>query len=668
MFFPSDTTTEIVAHFLGYFELAVDAMRQRLDYEVIEAELDPAPLEPELEQVSVDILQKYSFTSYAPGVEYTPPSWVIRGEGAAEPLPAPVPVIFIGPDLFLPPLPNLLPSMGDMPPVPGIGQEPGSLIAIIKQSITLLDNDIVVLGHYEGPLVFQSGADEAIPLMHTAAADVSASVTALSALHSQNDVPLLVEQIANVIHELAQSEAPPADTTIHTVETIDGTYLNGEAVEDLPDLMEVLPGHLQARMGGEDDAEGEVEVIVTHVTINGEDAPDSITLHAGGNLMVNEAAFFNGGLGGSIFAVAGDLHQLDAIIQSNAYYDHDTVHGAFPGAGGNAPGTTTTYNAATFIQEVRDATGDAAEAKPGVMPSNWQVSVVSGDLVFIEWLTQFSFMSDQDMSVLSSTGTSTLVTSGENIGLNGVSFINIGLYFDLILIGGNLYDANIIVQTNVLYDNDTIELLADGSVGQGSLSTSGNLLWNQASIHNIGPTQLENELPNSFGDAMHGIANGDLSMPAGLANDGTFEGYATLKVLYIEGNLYDLRYVEQTNIMGDADYVAAQQAMLLDAHPQTEWEVTTGANALVNIATIKDHDGQGDTAYVGGEIYTDAILIQADIIAAESDDGSNQELVTEVIAFLDVDIQSDAIPDAGIGPTPPSADGPPADIMQSVLA
>ena len=666
MFIANDTTTEIIAHFLGYFEIAVDGMRQRMAYEAIEAEPEPLPEDPQLEQVAVDIAQKYSFTSYAPGVEYVPPSWAIRGEAAVEPLSAPAPVIVIAPDIFLPPLPSLQQPMGDMPPLPLIGPEPGSVIALFKQSIVLSDNDIVVLGQYDGPLVFQSGAGEGIVLMHAAAAEVSAPVTAMRELHSTDDVPLLVGQVVQVIGGLAGDEAPP-DTTVEVVETIEGNYVNGAETEEIPDLQEALPEHLQDIVEDDDEETDETEVAAAQVTIAGDDAPDSVTLEAGGNLMVNEAAFFNAGLTGSIFAIDGDLHQLDAIIQTNAYCDTDTVDGAFPGAGQNAPGTTATYNAAAFIQEVRDATGEAAEAKPGVFPTNWQVSVVTGDVVFIEWLTQFSFMSDQDMSVLSSSGTSTLVTSGENVGLNGVSFVNIGLHFDLILIGGNLYDANIVVQTNVLYDNDTVELLADGSVGHGSLSTSGNLMWNQATIHNVGPTEFEEDMPHAFDEAMERIEDGDLSMPSAFATDGMFEGYSMLKVLYIEGSVYDLRYVEQTNVLGDADYVAAQQAQLLDAHPETEWDVSTGSNALVNIATIKDHDGLGNTAYVDGEVYSDAILIQADIIAAESEDESSEQLVTEVIAFLDVDIDSDVIPDA-IGPTPPSADGPPADIIQSVLA
>lgn len=668
MFLTNDPTTEIVAHFLGYFEVAVEAMRTRLGYEQIEAALAPGQIDPVLEQISVEITQKFALGAYQPGVAYVPPVWEIRGKSPVEDIAAPAPFSRI----HLPPIDADAPEhphdASYTPTGPFIGPEPGSVIAIIAQSITLSDDDIVVLGHYDGPLVFQSGAAEALTLMHGAASAISGPVTGAAALHAASDVPVFIEHVAEVFAELATSEGPP-DTTVHVTESIEGIYVNGELVEEAPELINALPVHLQPLIGGEEDAPPE-EPTGTHVevTLSGDEVAPTVMLQAGGNLLVNEAGFVNGGLGGAILAVGGDLHQLDVIIQTNAHFDTDTIGDDVPGAALILPGTTAAINSASFIQEIRDATGDAAEANPGVMPSNWQVSTVSGDLVFIEWLSQYTFLSDQDISVLATTGASTVVTSGENVGLNGVSFVNLGLYFDLVIVGGNLYDANVIVQTNVLYDNDTIQMLGDGSAGTGSLATSGNLLWNEASIHNVGPTSFVGGMPEHYHEAMANLDDGQLGMPTGFATDMQFEGYEMLKVLYVAGNIYDLRYVEQTNILGDADMVAVQKTALLEGQPETQWDISTGANALVNIATIKDYDGMGDTAYVDGQVYSDAILIQADIIAADSSHPGTDALVTEVIAFLDVDVSLDMAHDDVLGPAPPSADGPPADILQSVLA
>ncbi|MBU2368724.1 MAG: hypothetical protein KKF14_13255 [Alphaproteobacteria bacterium] len=667
MFLTNDPTTEIVAHFLGYFELAVEAMRTRLGYEQIEAAAASDQLDPALEQHSAEITQKFTLGAYQPGVDYIPPTWEIRGHSPIEDIAAPAPFSRI----HLPPIAADDSAMRQhtqaMASGPFIGPEPGSVIAIIAQSITLSDDDIVVLGEYDGPLAFQSGAAAGIALLRGAATAISSPVTDASGMHTERDVPRFVEHVAEVFEQLASSEPPP-DTIINITDDIEGTYVNGEMVETAPDLIEALPEHLKGMMGDDEAAPEEPTETIVEVALSGDEVAGTVTLEAGGNLLVNEAAFVNAGVGGAIFAIGGDLHQLDVIIQSNAYFDTDTVDAGVPGAAQNLPGTTTAINSASFVQEIRDAIGETAEANPGVMPANWQVSIVSGDLVFIEWLSQFTFASDQDISVLSSTGANTVVTTGENVGLNGVSFVNLGLHFDLIIVGGNLYDANIIVQTNVLYDNDTIRMLGESSAGTGGLSTSGNLLWNEASIHNVGPTSFVDEMPDHYQAAMDDLDNGDFGMPTGFASDMQFEGFEMLRVLYVAGNIYDLRYVEQTNILGDADMVALQKAALIEGQPEAQWDINTGANALVNIATITDFDGMGDMAYVDGQVYSDAILIQAEILAADNGYAGGDALVTEVIAFLDVDMEPDLFQDSGLGTTPPAADGPPADIIQSVLA
>ena len=284
-----------------------------------------------------------------------------------------------------------------------------------------------------------------------------------------------------------------ADTSINVTDGLAEHYVNGAVVDQIPELADTLPAPWNSSLQQDNDEEDAAATEpVEHVTFAGDDVADLVTLKAGGNLLVNEALVVNAGLTSSVIAVAGDVHQLDAIIQVNVFFDVDSVDAAFPGSQHNPLGTTTTYNVASFIQETLENTSDAAH-QLGVMPANWQVSMVAGDVVFVEWLSQFIFSSDQDLSVLTSTGTTTLVTSGENVGLNSVKFVDIGLQYDLILIGGNLYDANVIVQTNILYDNDTIRSLSGEQDGSGTLNTSGNLLWNQASIHNVGPAQYQSE-------------------------------------------------------------------------------------------------------------------------------------------------------------------------------
>ena len=117
-------------------------------------------------------------------------------------------------------------------------------------------------------------------------------------------------------------------------------------------------------------------------------------------------------------------------------------------------------------------------------------------------------------------------------------------------------------------------------------------------------------------------------------NDEAFAGIGALRVLYISGDLLNVQYVSQTNVLGDSDQVALAMNQFV-AHPEAEWTVTTGGNQVANFAGIVDVDGT-DKTYVGGEHYSHEILIQADIISSDPElGGQNPDaLVNEAVAFL----------------------------------
>jgi hypothetical protein len=216
-----------------------------------------------------------------------------------------------------------------------------------------------------------------------------------------------------------------------------------------------------------------------------------------------------------------------------------------------------------------------------------------------------------------------------------MSFMGLGLYFDLIIIGGSLYDGNFISQTNVLLDSDRLMVEDATSASKGNAATGQNVLWNEAAIENIGP-EWQQGLPGHYEEAATRLANGDRTMPDGFKSDGALDGFGNLKVLYVTGDVYDVHSVSQVNIVGDADDLTIYEDSLLKAQDSV-WQVSTGHNLLVNKASILDYDGLGDTAYVGGEIYSDAILVQAGIVEGLTDrlDLRGDALANEVIAFLD---------------------------------
>src|SRR5690606_765270 len=103
-------------------------------------------------------------------------------------------------------------------------------------------------------------------------------------------------------------------------------------------------------------------------------------------------------------------------------------------------------------------------------------------------------------------------------------------------------------------------------------------------------------------------------MPEGFRTDVDFAGLPGISVLIVTGNIFDLHYIRQFNVLGDADQVAIAEAAVA-GNGTANWQITTGSNALVNIASIVDIDTMGTNAYVGGDLYSDAVLIQAEILA-----------------------------------------------------
>ena len=133
---------------------------------------------------------------------------------------------------------------------------------------------------------------------------------------------------------------------------------------------------------------------------------------------------------------------------------------------------------------------------------------------------------------------------------------------------------------------------------------------------------------------------------------------AALRVLYITGDYYDINAVWQTNITSDVNVMYQLQnepsADLMALHPDANLtqSVNTGNNQLTNDAAIVDVNP--DVIYVDGHVYTDSILVQADLLPTDQDDAVNagtDALVTELIAFVD-DNQDQTCASAGRGPIP----------------
>ncbi len=218
-------------------------------------------------------------------------------------------------------------------------------------------------------------------------------------------------------------------------------------------------------------------------------------------------------------------------------------------------------------------------------------------------------------------------------------------------------------------EEDPVEAYAAEDPGPApTISTADNLLFNEALIQTIG-ADIDTVITETFKTAMADLVGGAENVSQDLAADALFDGIGLLRVLYIDGDFTTVNYIDQTNILGDADQVH----LLRDdfaAALQAEMVVTTGSNVLANVASIRD-SGLDSVVMAQGQVYSDALIHQANLIDNDAATlGSNiSDLANEAVAFLVDDmIGGDLAGDIASATASHMADMPgSADIMQSML-
>lgn len=662
-----DSVTEIIAHFVGHFHTLIEQARMRESYEKFLAEKADRLDHADLPYVQAQFDARFQLSAYEPALEYTPP---------APELVMLMPwsnVTFAPPDLpeitaeFLAQWPALLRiaqsapmSVGTKTILPDI--EPiGSVANYLIQTIKLADDDYFGVGG--AGLSFSPD-----PIDNDILLDFAAQALAISPIADPDiagSADELVDFISTAIEAFENYDAAsaPDGAIVFTTSApaLEGKYLNGELVDALPDLTDYYDPVPEE----EPEPAGQPSV---HVDAN-TSIEASVTLEAGGNALINAAAVTSYWTAATVTAVVGNHVELNAIVQINAWMDEDCVAGAVESWLATDMATEA-FNLASFSRFDTFETMREPGEDP-TFPRHWVVERIDGDVMIVNWLQQFAFISDNDIGILSSSGVKTSVIAGDNMSVNEISLYELAFGYDLIVIGGNVFDANIIQQMNVLFDNDLIGAV-DGftTSGNGSASTSGNLLWNEASIYNVGGATRFDALPDIYKAFADSLAAGGKGVAGDVLSDTAFANLGTLKVLYISGDLIKLNYVSQTNILGDSDQIALAMSALGPVE-DADWTLQTGDNTLINVAGIADLDSLGKT-YVGGEQYSQDILIQAEFISASPDLLGARDpnaLVNEAVAFL-VDDAGDTYGDydSSLDPGYHPQDAGQADGLQTMLA
>ena len=681
-----DRFTEAIAHFIGLFQISTDELRLRKDYTEFQASRAEKATPPELPTTPVEVKAPHQFVDMNPGVKYLPVppklEWLTPWSHVDyHPPQVPTPD---GPVLG-PPGGGLHPALGwdqtafvtftstsvTLPSVKpaefGSGHEtvmldpPHQLALIDHQQTNLFDDDYVGVGNHGLKFSPDLNFDAKMkPLLD--AADQLMPLKDFEVPGSTAEIGTFISNAPAALKEFAAEHRNDNNVSVVQEPTIEGTFVKGQAVAEAPNLKD----HLRSKS----ETGGNVPEPVHHVQGQGDVGIEaSVSLETGGNTLMNIVTIHSAWLTGSVTAVLGAYVEVNAITQINVHSDHDSIGSSLNDWKLDTDHVSEAFNVASFQRIDLSDDGHEAAASPGEFPTGWAVTEIKGDMIFLNWVQQYNFVTDNDVVVISSTGVKTMVTTGENLVFNDLSFKDFGFHYDLIIVCGNIYDGNFIQQMNVLFDDDMVGAVGNFSVsGHASISTGNNLLWNQAEIVNVGGSDRFEAMPVEYGKAAENFKGGKFELPDEVLKDSAFAGMQGLSVLYVGGSIFDLQLVKQFNVVGDADQVALAMDKLDAVMPEAEWQIVTGSNELINVAQIVDFDSTGKT-YVGDHHYSDEILIQAELVSPDDSLGGQDPdvLVTEVVVFLDDSAPSDASDATDIAAHHDQVDAPQPDVMQHLL-
>ena len=162
----------------------------------------------------------------------------------------------------------------------------------------------------------------------------------------------------------------------------------------------------------------------------------------------------------------------------------------------------------------------------------------------------------------------------------------------MIIVVGDYHSANIISQTNVVFDNDVVGI-SSASGSTPSAFGGQNALENDATIARYGATTF-NDIDRKLDSLIDDLKDRD-DLDHNAWSDFYGASSGSLNVLFVTGDYYDLNIISQINVLADADL-----AMQLGSSG-FQW-LSTGGNSAANEATIVNAGGLYEQN-LGGDLY-----------------------------------------------------------------
>lgn len=655
--------TEIISLFAGYLDMHLESARSRLNYEGFGARRHSEDFDPRGGHATSQVPPLDNFDTEGRKVEVTSEAprdivyGFVKGEAdlpALEGSPSPI-------------------SNAEPPNIHGGGGAPAS------GGFTLVAGNVA--GNIEAPhisIAYEGGGDQKV--LQASQQNLLIDNDRLAPEGSPID-QLQTHNIEETLTELAEqasSELPPElmlesydspslvsfaserDTewkaSGETIkgDILSGIYVNGELLMDATALP-VFPRSFE-----EEESPQELKSPTY-------DPAQIATL--GSNYAQNTAIIVDINHAVGTLVVVGDYFRLEAIVQVNLYLDNDRIDYAGAGAFDVAGGENQSFNVASFIETDPDVPSFAGSTIFAGL--DWQVDVFEGDLYDIQTIQQSNWIHDNDITLQTTYESNYQLLAGFNEQGNYASFVSVGGDYDLVIVLGDYHEINFIYQKNVLLDPDTLKVLgseplnAEGGASAASLTAGANWLQNDASIEQFG-TSAAHELTPQWQEIIEQFNNEtgelDVTHAFGIPNFGA----EALNILVITGSVYDINVIAQENVVADADVGIQTLADASSSDPTVIQDLSTGENALGNVASIV-HTGPAADYYIGGDMYEDEMLIQCDIVVGDNDAITQNDpdaLATELIVFTFPTEDAGAAEEALL---PPTNDSVHHDLLGNVL-
>lgn len=694
-----NSTDEILSHFIGMFDLTIEQMRLRDQYEDFtaerrQAELDElagpihtevkAPLDPKAAEFDPLPLE---FAVEAPDLQVPPSTASATAADVTQPPAQPEEIADLeilaaagpGQEITF----NLRYEGPSLSKGNGTGSSfsenggsfewdldfQGSVYTTTTQVAFLSDIDILGDGDFRS-------IDELIAQTE-AAVDAAISLQALSGplpdLEALRDIET-VEALAAAIRDGAEISIPGAEVFTLTGEDAEGLFINGEAADELPVWKDLLPAYHAAKE--EEDAESTVEKDAPEEWDRSDpgDEIEGHTVITGGNLQVNEAQITSAWLDAPYIALGGKAIDLAVISQVAVVSDIDSGLSAGQGPGSNV------IQAAQITSQANPAAWLPATPTPGNEPTVLTIDKIEGDLVVAHFVQQMIQTVDTDQIGTEIAAASTYWSLGDNQVLN---LADIGAFagnYDLILIGEDMISVDMLFQTHVLMDDDRLEAgpplatqtpPADGPAVflDAGLAEDG-AAHSQDGISGLDPPALEEPAGPGSGDGSEpssaGVSGGDnlvmnLASLKTIGEDMHADISASIAEILATQNttaealeaallsdpllagLEQVRALQiegslvQVNIVEQVNMLSDQDDILIEGAVPADAEIIAGSNAMLNAAEVIKA-GVDSVVMARTEAYSDLLLHQANLIEdldVPSADETAEYINEAVVALMD---------------------------------